>query len=307
MRKRDPRLPSRRPRMDAGALGPHVERFAEHLIALGHSRLTVTGYSDSARHFADWLCRVGIVPNDVDNAIVEQFAHHRCQCPGGRRGKLVSPKYVNCVRRFVRFLTETGVVPVVPPAAATGPTDPWITEFLEWLRCHRGVSARTLELRGHVVKRLLPALGSDPATYDVGGVRRVILDEARRSSAAYVRTMTMTLRGYLRFLAARGLCRPWLDQAVPTVPHWRLSSLPRYLPMSDVERLIASCDVTTPGGVRDRAILLLLIRLGLRAGDVLGVSTTSIGQRERCGFTAKVGGRSACHCPRTPAMPCSTI
>jgi integrase/recombinase XerD len=55
------------------------------------------------------------------------------------------------------------------------------------------------------------------------------------------------------------------------IGNWRLSSLPRYLPMADVERLIASCDVATPAGIRDRAILLLLARLGLRAGDVLAM------------------------------------
>jgi integrase/recombinase XerD len=81
--------------------------------------------------------------------------------------------------------------------------------------------------------------------------------------------MTTALRGYLRFLAAAGLCRPGLDKAVPVVPQWRLSSLPRYLPGGDVERLIASCDLTKSHGIRDRAILLLLARLGLRAGDIL--------------------------------------
>ena len=80
----------------------------------------------------------------------------------------------------------------------------------------------------------------------------------------------------MRFLAARGACRPWLDQAVPMMPHWRLSALPRYLPTADVERLIASCDLTKPHGIRDRAILLLLARLGLRAGDVLDMRLDDI-------------------------------
>ena len=57
-----------------------------------------------------------------------------------------------------------------------------------------------------------------------------------------------TLRGYLRFLAAHDACRPWLDRAVPVIPQWRLSALPRYLPPADVERLIASCDLTKPHG-----------------------------------------------------------
>jgi hypothetical protein len=172
--------------------------------------------------------------------VLDEFAHHRCQCPGGRRGRLVSPSYLRRVRRFVRFLGENGVVASSAPACTTPAVDPRVTEFLDWLRCHRGVSERTLRLRGHVMRRLLPALGNDPATYDAALVRRVILEEARRSSSSYVRTMTTTLRGYLRFLTASGRCRPWLDHAVPTVPHWRLAVLPRYLPMADVERPVRS-------------------------------------------------------------------
>lgn len=101
MRKQDPNSPSRRPRMNAGALALFVEKFAEHLTGLGHSRLTVTCFSDSARHFADWLCRVGIVASDVDDRVLDEFAHHRCQCPGGRRGRLVSPNYLRRVRRVI--------------------------------------------------------------------------------------------------------------------------------------------------------------------------------------------------------------
>src|SRR4051812_31974050 len=122
-----------------------------------------------------------------------------------------------------------------------------------------------------MITRLLPALGTDPGLYDALLIRRVIIDEAKRSSRPHVKTMTTALRGYLRYLAAAGLCRPSLDRAVPIVPQWRLSALPRYLPGSDVERLIASCDLTKGCGIRDRAILLLLARLGLRAGDILAM------------------------------------
>ena len=66
-------------------------------------------------------------------------------------------------------------------------------------------------------------------------------------------------------MAVQGLCHPGLDQAIPTIPQWRLSALPRYISAAEVERVIASCDVTMPMGIRDRAVLLLLSRLGLRA------------------------------------------
>jgi site-specific recombinase XerD len=119
-----------------------------------------------------------------------------------------------------------------------------------------------------MIKRLLPALGDDPGVYSAATIRTVFRAEAEQCSPSHIRTMTSALRGYLRFLAASGLCRTGLDQAVPPVLQWRLSALPRYLPAADVERLIATCDLSNPLDLRDRAALLLLARLGLRAGDV---------------------------------------
>ena len=112
-----------------------------------------------------------------------------------------------------------------------------------------------------MILRLLPALGADPGVYDAERVRRVILDETERCSPAYVKTMSMALRGYLRVLAARSVYRPGLDHAVPPAPCWRLSALPRYLPAADIERLIDASSGSSPCQIRDRAILLLLARL----------------------------------------------
>jgi site-specific recombinase XerD len=74
---------------------------------------------------------------------------------------------------------------------------------------------------------------------------------------------------FLRFLITEGKCSDDLIAAIPVLAHWRLSSLPRYLQPEEVERIIASCESDSPVSKRDRAILLLLARLGLRAGDIL--------------------------------------
>ena len=81
---------------------------------------------------------------------------------------------------------------------------------------------------------------------------------------------------FLRFLVADGRCDAGLLNAIPVVPSWRLTSLPRYLPPEDVERLIACCGAAPRLGTRDRAILLLLARLGLRAGDIVQMRLTDI-------------------------------
>ena len=102
--------------------------------------LTVSAFSDSSGHFADWICRSGIAPCDVSAGTIEQFARHQCLCPGGRRLHRVSTSYVSRVRRFVDFLAENGVIPVSAPPAAGPPMQPRAVEFLEWLRHHRGLS-----------------------------------------------------------------------------------------------------------------------------------------------------------------------
>ena len=107
-------------------------------------------------------------------------------------------------------------------------------------------------------------------------MRDVLLRRLGRASRGCVKRMTISLRMYLRFLVASGACAPGLAGAIPTVPQWSLCALPRYIPLEDIERGIASCDTATHKGLRDRAILLLLARLALRAGDVLHLRLTDI-------------------------------
>jgi site-specific recombinase XerD len=261
--------------MDPGTLRAFVEEFTGQLAILRHTRLTVANYRDAARHFAEWLRRSDIVIGNVDDGVIARFARHRCKCSGSRQHHHLSTKYVRRVRRFVRFLVERGVAKAFAPNVSEAVNER-VAAFQDWLRHHRGISERTIDRHGRMVMRLLPDLGEDPGMYDAELVRRVILGEVRRSSRPNVKTMTTALRGYLRFLAAQGACRAWLDRAVPAVPQWRLSALPRYLPPADVERLIASCDLTKLHGIRDKAILLLLARLGLRAGDILGLRLDDI-------------------------------
>jgi integrase len=112
------------------------------------------------------------------------------------------------------------------------------------------------------------ATGSHRGSFRPALINRVMLENLQAMSRVGAQQMCGSLRMYLRFLAATGACSPALVGAIPRVPRWRLATLPRYILADDVERVIASCDLTTPRGMRDRAILLLLARLALRRGDV---------------------------------------
>jgi integrase/recombinase XerD len=256
------------PIMEAGDLAPWVAAFAAELESLRHTSLTIGGYTACARHFAAWLTSDNIGLDEVGDGTLQRFVEHRCRCGGYRRAVPFSGKYLNRIRRFILSLARRGVISPLT-GSVDNPIDPLVVDYQRWLEHHRGVCERTTARHGRMVMRLLPALGRDPRAYDPATIRKAILPEAQCCSPAYTKTMTTALRGYLRFLAAADLCPPGLEHAVPLVPQWRLSSLPRYLFPEQVERLIASCDVCDRRGVRDRAILLLLARLGLRAGDIL--------------------------------------
>ena len=102
-----------------------------------------------------------------------------------------------------------------------------------------------------------------------GACDEFVLEGSRTCGWAAAKKRTTALRMFLRFLIAEGRCASELHEAIPVLVHRRLSSLPRYLSADDVERVIASCDRDSAVGQRDRAILLLLARLGLRAGDIV--------------------------------------
>jgi site-specific recombinase XerD len=260
--------------MQENDLSPWVAEFTRHLSKTGHAVLTVKGYDDAARHFAYWLGLTKVAVGGIDERIIDLFAQHRCRCPRKRRERRLSKRYIGCVRRFVEFLSERGIVRRITIPAPV--FDKRVVTFQNWLRVHRGISERTIDRHGRMIMRLLPALGNRLRGWNAPLVREVIIAETKRVSRAHVKTMAMALRGYLRFLGAHGFCRAGLENAVPTIPDWRLSTLPRYIDAREVERLIDTCDLTTPTGLRDRAILLLLARLGLRAGDIVSLSLNDI-------------------------------
>ena len=126
-------------------------------------------------------------------------------------------------------------------------------------------------MTGFCTARCPPVLGHDPTFYDVRTIRAAFAHWAHIQSSSTLSNTATALRGYVRYLAVNGLCRPALADAVPTVRRQRAADLPRYVNEAAVEALIASCNTATPAGMRDRAILLLLARLALQAGDVVAL------------------------------------
>ena len=259
-----------------GCVQPHLEAFANELISAGYLLLSTRDYVRAAAHLGRWLDSRKLHVKCLGDAVIDDFARHKCRCPMSRHhGGRPSRRYVNRVRRFVSFLAGQGSIsPSTKPQPKEVPSP--LDGFRDWMIQHRGIKPKTIGRYEWLIEKMLPRLSSDFKKYDAALVRQVLLETVNQLTPAYGKTYVTALRAFLRFLAVEGRCRPHLDRAVPTMPEWRLSALPRYLEPGDIDRMIDTCDRAKPMGVRDRAILLLLVRLGLRAGDILAMRVGDI-------------------------------
>jgi site-specific recombinase XerD len=154
---------------------------------------------------------------------------------------------------------------------------------------HRGAKDATLKAYGPVILDALRSIGDNPTRFDAGSLRAFVLDRAPRYGRSKAQQLVTALRTFVRYLISQDLCPVGLDGAIPVIARWKLAALPRYLPASAVERVVAASDPGTAIGARDRAALLLLSRLGLRAGDVANLHWRDVDWHEA---TVAVMGKS---------------
>jgi integrase/recombinase XerD len=252
----------------AGPAGPYLDEFIRWLEEQGYRRRCIRRHLRGANHFLRWARRARLTDQNLDAEALAAFGkylqkHHCLKYPSG-------PHNHNFVgaRHIVRFLEATGRV-ARSVWVELAPAEPeLLLAFRRWMQTQRGTTEATLNNYRLPLLDLLQTLGDQPEQFEAKALRDFILDRARHRGIEQAKTAVTAVRMFLRFLIAMGRCTPGLEHAIPTIARWRLASLPKYLPAEDVERVIASCDLTTLIGVRDRAVLLLLARLGLRAGDV---------------------------------------
>jgi site-specific recombinase XerD len=114
-------------------------------------------------------------------------------------------------------------------------------------------------------------------------IRDFVIAQTRNRSPEYVRLLATALRSFCRFLFLSGRMPVDLSSSVPRVCKYRQSTPPAFLAPEEVTRALTALDRATPRGRRDYAILLLLARLGLRAGEIVSLELDDI-----CWRTAEI-------------------
>jgi len=259
--------------------GPHAqlaELYAARLVKDGLARHGAWRCLSLLASLLSWTSRSGSTLPDLDERMVERYLRHRA------RKQCIQPGDRAALKRLLSVLREAGMIApaVLPPIT---PQDQMFEKFSDYLRRERGLAPKSIIRHLPVIRRFLrevcPAGASDLGRISHEEVTRYVERHARDWSAASGKAMCSSLRTFLRYLHLRGLNPLALAGCVPSIRRWRLASLPTYLSAAQVQKVLDGCDRTTASGRRDHAILMMLAKLGLRAGEVATLTLDDIDWR----------------------------
>jgi site-specific recombinase XerD len=273
-----------------GPLVPYADAFAEQLHEQGYAPWTVQDKLHVVARLSHWLEEHQLPVEALDEQRVCAFLQvfreeeHRA-CHGDP----------TTLHGLLKQLSDDGIIPDPRVAADAGGQAEIVGEFSRYLTQERGLSAATNDNYVAVVGRFLThRFGAGPmdlAALQAHELTGFVLAQARHLSPRPAQLMVTALRSFLRFLYQRGQIAVDLAAGVPTVADWRLARVPKYLPSEQVEQLLQSCDQRTVVGQRDYSILLLLARLGLRAGEVVHLCLEDVDWTEGLLTVRGKGGR----------------
>ncbi len=262
----------------SGPLAPYALGFALWLTSRAYSPKAAANRLYQFDQLSRWLEREGLGVGELTGEQAERFAAER------RAVGLVTWAAPQSAMLPVGYLRSLGVAPAATPVLAQGPLDELLEDYCRYLRVERALCDHTV-LDAYVpAARLFLAgwdgpLGLGLERMRAADVSSFLAGECPKRSVSGARDLVCALRSLLRYLHLAGLIDVPLVWAVPLVAGLRDRSLPRGLDPVAVKKLLGSCDRRTLVGRRDYAVLLLLARLGLRAGEVAAIMLDDIDWR----------------------------
>lgn len=254
-----------------GPLSPQLEAYVSSLIEQQYSAHVVCLKARCARRFSDWLARQHFEARDADEDAVALYHRERVGVHRVWRGEL------HALGQLLVFLRERGVIAVPPTnVAEVAPADRVVHGFEEHLLHVRGLAAHTISMYAAWARRFLTEqLGTE--TSDLSALRAAdvitfVQQQALRHQPGELKRMTTALRSFLRYAQLLGEVESGIVAAVPAVASWSVTpALPRAISAEHARGALGACDRHTANGRRDYAVLLLLARLGVRAGEVVAL------------------------------------
>lgn len=259
-----------------GPLEPYAAGFAADLHQRGYTRSSAEQHVCFVAHLDRWMSAAGVGLSGLTGPVIERYLAER------RAAGYVEYRSMKALRPLLDYLAPLGVLPV-PEQGGLGPVEKLLADYRDYLLAERGLTVGTA--RGYVdaVRPFVTARVRDDAldlaamtASDVTGFVLVACPGRSPGSAKLIVTALRSLLGWLHLTGAIPVS---LAAAVPSVAGWRLSGLPKALDAGQLRRLLGVCDRRTTTGRRDYAVMLLMARLGLRAGEVAALALDDLDWR----------------------------
>ena len=261
-----------------GPLAPHAVGFRQRLGQYGYTPNAASNQLQLMAHVSRWLEGCGLGLDELTPERVEEFLAHR---RGEGYTLWLSTKAIVPMLDYLRGL---GVVPTRAPRAPATEARQLQEHYRAYLVQERGLAAGTIAGYLHVARLFCAARAADDGALHLDRlsateVTEFVLAECASRSVGSAKYVVCGLRSLLRYLYVADHIDVQLDGAVPTAAGWRLAGVPVIFDRAQVTRLLASCDRRSTFGRRDYAVLMLLARLGLRAGEVAALELADIDWR----------------------------
>lgn len=255
-----------------GPLAPFAAAYRSRLRESGYTPLTIVNELRQVADMSSWMLTNRLSASDMTTVRIEEFLTPRRAFKGSRA----------CSFQGLVAMLEVLVEQGVPPDSSAPPPKPphgaMLASFRTYLLSERGLAADTTAAYVERARRFLQGrpVASDFAGLTAGDVTRSVQREAARVSIGSTQYFVAGLRAFLRFCFLEGLVRTDLTAAALAVTGRRRSSLPTRITGADAMGLLRSSDRRRSDGRRDYAVLLLLLRLGLRASEIAGLTLEDI-------------------------------
>jgi site-specific recombinase XerD len=257
-----------------GPLAPFVPALGARLRASGYTPLTAVNVMRLMAHLSRWLSANGLGAADLTRGQVERYVAAR-RAEGRTSG--LSPRSLDPI---LGMLTDAGALTPEEPAGPVSEEERLLAAFERHLLCERALTGSTAAAYVAYARRFLAGRAGrrlDGAT--AADVTGAVLAEAEAVSASSAQYFVVALRAFLRFCFLDGLVEADLAGAALAVTGRRRFPLPRGISRADARALLAACDRRRRTGRRDYAVLMLLLRLGLRAGEAAALTLEDIDWR----------------------------
>jgi integrase/recombinase XerD len=257
-----------------GPLAPFAAEFRGRLRESGYTPLSTVNVMRLMAHLSRWLDANSLGVADLTSEQVERYAAAR------RAEGRTSARLPRSVAPILAMLAEAGALAPDAPAAPMSEQEKLLAGFERHLLCERALAGSTAAAHVSRARRFLAGLDDGGlAGLTAGDVTRAVLAGAEMVSAGSAQYFVAALRAFLRFCFLEGLVEADLAAAALAVTGRRRSPLPKGISQASAQALLASCDRRRPAGRRDYAVLVMLLRLGLRASEAAALTLEDIDWR----------------------------